>query len=321
MLEEKILAYLGARPGKTVSGAQMAEAFGVSRNAVWKGVKRLQEKGVDIASRERAGYILEEVRDILIPDRVKAYLPKDHPFQFHYESAPASTNDIAKQLAEEGAPAGTVVLADSQSAGKGRMGRSFFSPAGTGIYFSLIFRPQEDPALSGLLTVAAAVAVAEAAERASGQAIGIKWVNDCFVGKRKFSGILTEAALSMEDLSLRYAVVGVGVNVTEPEEGFPMEIADSAGALFPAGSPMADRRAKLTANILQGLWRYGQDLAARPFLKEYEKRLNMLHVPLTVYQGKEIFRAKALGIDEKARLIVEDEGGQKHILSGGEIRL
>lgn len=319
MLEERILAYLGARPGETVSGAQMAEAFGISRNAVWKAIKRLQDKGVKVVSRDRAGYHLQEVRDVLIPDRVAAYLPQDHPFTFHYQDQPASTNDIAKALAEEGAPAGTVVLADSQTSGRGRLGRPFYSPPGTGLYLSLLFRPQDPPALSGLLTVAAAVAAAEAAEGLVGRPIGIKWVNDCFIGDRKFSGILTEAALSMEDLSLRYAVVGVGVNVVTPQDGFPADLTPIAGALLAPDQVRQDQRAKLCAHILTRLWAYGHDLANRPFLQAYEDRLIMLGKPLTVVQGGQTYQATAYGIDDQARLLLKTREGEERVLSGGEI--
>lgn len=321
MLEERILAYLAARPQETVSGAEMAEAFGVSRNAIWKGVKRLQDKGYALASKDRAGYVLEEAMDILIPERVEAYLAEDHPFDFYYESAPSSTNDVAKAMAEEGCPAGRVVLADRQNAGRGRMGRPFYSPAGTGLYVSLVLRPQTDPSLSGLLTVAAAVAVAEAAEAMTDHTVGIKWVNDCFIGPRKFAGILTEAALSLEDISLRYAVVGVGVNMYDPKDGYPTDLRRPATALFEGQKPIQDQRAEFCARLLSRLWAYAQDLEGRPFLQAYEDRLNMLHQPLVVRQGGETYDAMAYGIDDQARLLVEDRQGKRHVLSGGEIRL
>ncbi len=231
-----------------------------------------------------------------------------------------STNTVVKELAEQGAPEGTVLIADRQTAGRGRLGRSFHSPSGTGLYMSILLRPgfSAEDALS--ITTAAAVAVAAAVEKVTGETAKIKWVNDVYLRGRKICGILTEAAADLSSGGLRYAVLGIGVNVLEPEGGFPEEISDVAGALF-AKAPETDVRAALAAEILNFFWEYYKALPVRTFLSEYKRRSLLTGMEIAFTRGNEQSRGTVLGIDDKARLLVELDNGGTEAFSAGEVQI
>lgn len=225
----------------------------------------------------------------------------------YYDSV-FSTNDTLIKLAKEGAPEGTVVIAGEQSGGRGRMGRSFHSPAKTGIYFSILLKPSGD---FSHLTPSAALAVCFAAEK-YGIKCGIKWVNDVIVCGRKVCGILTES--SFDGDKAEYAVVGIGINLNDPEGGFPKDISDIAGALFGSRSgPDPVAFAKEVTGELIRLYSIGGDS------KDYKNRCVSLGRDVVVINGDERKNAKALDIDEKYRLEVEYEDGKTEYLSSGEV--
>lgn len=240
--------------------------------------------------------------------------------QIEVRKTVGSTNTVVKELAEQGAPEGTVLIADRQTAGKGRLGRSFHSPSGTGLYMSVLLRPgfSAEDALS--ITTAAAVAVAAAVEKATGETAKIKWVNDVYLRGRKVCGILTEAAANLSSGGLRYAVLGIGVNVLEPEGGFPKEISNVAGALF-AKAPKTDVRAALAAEILNSFWEFYEALPLRSFLSEYKRRSLLTGMEITFTRGNEQSRGTVLGIDDEARLLVELDNGGKEAFSAGEVQI
>ena len=218
--KETILAALTAAKGTAVSGAQMAERAGVSRAAVWKAICALRDEGYVIDAVTRGGYTLHADDGRLTAAAVAAHLHTDGLALTALQSTD-STNTRIRVLAEDGAPEGTVVVAAAQTAGRGRSGKSFLSPAGTGLYMSILLRPALTMGDSLLITTAAAVAVSRAIERVAGCEAKIKWVNDVYVDEKKVCGILTEGALDLENGGLRYAILGIGINICPPDGGFP----------------------------------------------------------------------------------------------------
>ena len=227
-----------------------------------------------------------------------------------------STNTALKRLAAQGEAEGKVLIADRQTAGRGRMTRTFFSPPDSGLYMSMLLRPTLSAADALLLTSSAAVSVAEAIEGVVGIAVGIKWVNDLYVRQRKVCGILTETALTPEG-GLDYAVIGIGVNLRAPADGFPAELEEIAGALLPLDAP-ADPglRERLAAAILDRCAARFADLPDVSYLAEYRRRLILVGRSVTLSDTGE--RVTVEGVDDACRLLVRDEKGISRAVSMGE---
>lgn len=227
-----------------------------------------------------------------------------------------STNLILKERAAE-LPEWYTVIARRQTAGRGRLGRSFCSPEGSGLYMSVLLRtklPAED---ISLITPAAAVAVCRAAEELGSDRAEIKWVNDVLIGGRKVCGILTEAGFDARSGAPDWAILGVGINVTEPAGGFPAEIADVAGAVFPRkGEDMPDR---LAAAFLRHMYAIYETLPTGGFVAEYQARSCLPGRWVNVLQGGEARRAQALAVDDRCRLLVRYEDGTEEALFSGEV--
>ena len=239
-------------------------------------------------------------------------------FTFHIYPSVASTNDTARDMAIAGQAEGAVVLAERQTRGRGRQGRPFFSPEGTGIYMSLLLRPDPEQSRPELLTTAAAVAVAKAIEEVTGKQAGIKWVNDVFIDGKKVCGILTEGAFDGRAGRLAYAVVGIGVNVCPPENGFPGELAETAAGLSDGGN--GDVRGRLIGKILENYWGYYKTLPEKAFYADYKERSILTGKPVAFQSGQETGQGMALDIDPDFALIVRDEKGHIRRLISGEAR-
>ncbi len=224
-----------------------------------------------------------------------------------------STNITAKELAENNAPEGTIVVANHQTQGYGRYKRSFFSPEDTGLYFSLILRPQCTPEASLLITTAAAVAVAEAIETLTGKNAQIKWVNDIIIEGKKVCGILTEGSLSSEG-NLRYAILGIGVNISEPKLGFPCEIKDIAGAIS-----NKDIKEDLLNETLTNFAKYYNDLLSNTHYSEYRRRSCVLGKEVQVTREEKHFTALATDIDTNYNLVLQFADKHTQTLNCGEI--
>lgn len=237
-----------------------------------------------------------------------------------------STNTVLKEMAESGAAEGTVVAAKMQTAGKGRLGRSFFSPDSGSIYMSILVRPRFDPDKATLLTTAAAVAVAFAVEEVTGKEAGIKWVNDIYFNDKKVCGILTEGQINPESGALEYAIVGIGINLYDPEGGFPAEL-PNAGSVF--GRVNADDaiRQRVIDKVLEVFDRYYAQLPFPAFLSEYKNRSFLIGKRVLVHKNiklhpekdNEAIPAIVLDVDEKLRLVVRYDDGKTEGLSTGEV--
>ena len=228
-----------------------------------------------------------------------------------------STNVLCKAAAAEGAPEGTVILADSQTGGKGTRGRSFFSPSGTGLYMSVLLRPQGTAEQALRITTAAAVAVCEAIEAVSARRPQIKWVNDIYCDEKKVCGILAEAVLDPKTARPEAVVLGIGINVLMPQEGFPAELNDTAAAVFETGGD----RAALAAAALDAFFARYAALDDPQITQEYRRRslLDGRTVTVTTPDGDR--EATVRGIDEQCRLCVRYTDGEEAVLSSGDVTL
>lgn len=229
-----------------------------------------------------------------------------------------STNTLLRALAESGAAEGEVIIARRQSAGRGRIGRSFFSPDG-GLYMSVLLKPAASAASGGHFTAAAAVAVAEAISAVTTAKPYIKWVNDLYINGKKVCGILTESAISASGDSFEYVIIGIGLNVYEPSGGFPTEISDTATALYRADEKVFGTVNKLAAEILKRLALLGND--PQKTWEAYRDRCFVIGKSAVVARGNEEYSVRILGLDRDYRLIVKTENGEVRVLSSGEIRL
>ncbi len=236
--------------------------------------------------------------------------------QMEYYDCVDSTNRLAKERAEQGAPEGLCIISNAQTAGRGRLGRSFSSPADTGLYMSLVLRPLLPAQKVLSVTTAAAVAVCRAIERVSDRKAQIKWVNDVYCDGKKVCGILTEAGFQGD--KLRYAVLGIGINVCDPVGGFPDEIADIAASVFGKGAGDRDALAKA---VLDAFCEEYAHLAQERYVAEYRARSCLVGKPVTVKAPDGDREATALGVDEQCRLLVRYTNGGEDALSSGDVSI
>lgn len=314
-LKSKILQKLLTDATHIFSATELSENT-VSRNAVWKAVRSLQEKGYPILNIAGKGYTFGGAVDFPLAEDIEKLTNGKFSPAVVWQTA--STNTDLRRLAEEGAPHGTTLIACRQNGGRGRMGRSFFSEAG-GLYLSLLLRPQTTAERGGDITGVAAVAVAEAIEAVTGKRAYIKWVNDIFCGGKKVCGILTDAAVSLEGGLLSYAVLGIGLNVYSPKDGFPQEIRDIAGALYPHGNTKAGLINRLAAEVLCRF----DSLYQKPdeALDGYKRRCFLIGQQVTAVRGNEEQPVRVLDVAEDYSLLVEDQKGEKKLLNSGEVRV
>ena len=253
--------------------------------------------------------------------RIAARLPADaQDAKLHIFDTVTSTNDLLRDAAEHGAPEFTVYAARQQTAGKGRQGRQFYSPPQTGLYLSMLLRPQIAAAETLALTPMAAVAAAEAVEQCTGRQVQIKWVNDLLLDGRKICGILAESKFSADAVP-EYVIVGIGINLTEPEGGFPAELQEIAGAVYPQDAVPADAFADCAAALIAALMRQYRKLPEKGYLAGYRARLCVLGRPVTVNENGIERPATALAVDDDLRLLVRYADGTEQWRSTGEIRI
>lgn len=254
---------------------------------------------------------------------ILSHLPQDHPWaqNIHWFDCIGSTNDEAKRLASGGAPHGTIVIAGHQTGGRGRMGRSFHSPAGLGIYLSVILRPDCAPGDLMHLTCAAAAAMCDAVESAAGFRPGIKWTNDLVCGKRKLGGILTELSLGASG-TVNYAVVGIGINCRHTEDDFPPELRDMAGSLsLVTGTPTEPSR--VAAAMIAALEIFSRDLLTQKayIMDRYRADCVTVGKEVSIHRFDEVRHGTAVGVDEDGGLIVRFPDGRTEAIAAGEVSI
>ena len=301
-----------------VSGQELCERFGVSRTAVWKAMNQLKKEGYEIESVQNKGYHLVKTPDILSKNElVSIRKTKWVGTEICYFDVTDSTNTQAKSLGEGDAPNGTLVVAGKQESGRGRRGRSFESPAGTGIFMTLLLRPEIEPQNASMLTLVSALAVAKGIEHMVDLPVQIKWPNDIVINVKNVCGILTEMSAQMDYVN--YIVIGIGINVGNEE--FPEEIKDVATSIYLESGKHVNR-AMLIEKIWEEfedyyeLYEKTQDLSS--LVKEYDSYLVNRGQKVRVLDSKEPYEGKAMGITDRGELIV-DTWEARRLVSAGEV--
>ena len=256
-------------------------------------------------------------------EQIISFLPDAYPWtdRLHWLSVTGSTNDDLRALAKAGAPSGTAVLADRQTGGHGRRGRSFHSPQGSGIYLSLLLRPQCPPEKLMHRACAAAVAACDAVQTAVGFRPGIKWTNDLVWGTRKLGGILTEIGFAPNG-TLDWAIIGIGINCTQCRSDFPEEIRDMAGSLAMVTGQDVDR-ARVAAALLEALQTISETLLTdkQTILRRYRADCITLGRDVVLLRGEERRYGRALDIDEQGALLVSFRDGTTEAVNSGEVSI
>ena len=321
MSRENVLSLLLEEPSAYLSGEEMSRRLGVSRAAVWKAIETLRQEGYEISSAPNRGYRLESA-----PDRVREGELRGPLSDCIIGSSLAclevidSTNTECKRRAMSGAPHGLAVLAEEQTGGRGRLGRTFQSPRGGGLYLSVLLRPDLSPAEVVDFTAWVAVAVCDGIEEVCGVRPRIKWTNDLVLNGKKLAGILTELGLESETNSLQYLVTGIGVNVNQQAGDFEGEVRDIATSLsMELGRPV--RRAALAAGILRAMDRMyaGFPHNKQEYLDRYRADCMTPGHQVQLITPVSRQEATALAIDDEFRLVVELPDGTRKALSTGEV--
>ena len=262
--------------------------------------------------------VLSDNKDIISEEGIKNYLPDclKGKLTLHVIEETTSTNSDVKEQARAGEKEGFLLIADKQTGGRGRMGRSFFSPAGTGVYMSLLLRPSVKPNETVLITTAAAVSVCRALDELGIKGSSIKWVNDIFLGSKKVCGILTEGGFGT-DGNLDYAVLGVGANIYSPINGFPEELNGIAGNITQDNA--SDVRNKFIGCFVKHFMELYNDILSRNHLSEYKERSFVIGKEVSFMKGETNYKAIAKDIDENCGLVVEFSDKSTEILNSGEI--
>ena len=316
-----MLAMLLRERGCYISGERMSEAVGVSRMAISGAVKSLRGDGYEIESVTNRGYIIKSAPELLGVGELAARLGDDRAQSIICLDEVDSTNRRLRDAAENGAERGTVVIAGGQSSGRGRQGRSFFSPDGSGVYLSYLMRPQCSAAESVELTAWAAVAARRAVARGCGVEPGIKWVNDLMLGGGKLGGILTEMSIEAESGAIAYAIVGVGINVNTAPADFG-ELRGIATSLA-AETGRQHSRADIAAALISELDAVCEGMPAkrRQYLAEYRAADTVCGREVVLVQPTGESLATALAINDDFSLLVRDERGDEHSVRSGEVRV
>ncbi len=316
-MKDKILDLLKQNQSY-VSGEQISNKIGVTRAAIWKGIKKLQEEGYIIESKTKIGYKLIQEPDVVTTSLLKPLLKNNKLVQeIYYKDELNSTNEFAKSLAREGALEGTIVIADTQTSGKGRLGRTWVSPPKTGIWLSLILRPEIKPQHAGQLTLLSGLCMCEAIHNITGMNSYIKWPNDVVVNGKKVCGILTEMNAEIERVN--HVVLGIGVNVNQNEFNEDLPYATS---LSIEGKTNYKRSiiVKEFIDIFEKAYEtYKVSESLAEFLPRYENRCITLGKEVKIIEGGKEIIAKAINVEENGNLIVMLSDGTKKQIYAGEV--
>jgi len=314
-MQDKILDFLNKKQDY-ISGDQISHRLGITRQALWKHIQALKDYGYDIVAVPHLGYKLISSPDRLFVSEVSRQLnTKFIGKKIYYFDTASSTMDIALQLGIKGSPEGTIVLADAQTKGRGRLGRNWFSPKYKGIYLSLILRPQISPNQAPLLTLISAVSICEAIKEKTGLSPQIKWPNDILVHHKKVGGILTELNAEM-DLS-RFVVVGIGLNVNNDKKALP-----EGGASLKEQKKENIDRLELLQEILRRIeanYLLFQREGGCPIINKWREYGITLGRRVKVACQKEHLEGQALDIDIDGGLLIRDDAGLTQKVMSGDV--
>lgn len=307
-VKQKTLEVLEKHRGEYISGGELANALQVSRNAVWKAIKSLEQEGYEIYAVKNRGYQLATQNDILSEQSIRKYLTDENrTFQLEVRKSVTSTNALMKQKALEGEKQGAVLIAEEQTSGKEKSGGEFYSPKGTGIYMSILLKPDIAVEQSVSIAAAAAVAASQAIECVSEQRAEIMWINDIYCAGKKVGGILTEAQFSVETGKLDSVVVGVGVHVKMPQHQTTEIQKHQANCLFEQTE--TDVRSRIVAEFLVRFWRYFEDIEEKDFLKEYRERSCIIGKEIVINRKEGKKEGIVLEINDRCHAVVKWKDG------------
>lgn len=314
----EILELLEKNKGEFVSGEFIADSLSVTRATVWKNIQELKSDGHKIHAEPHNGYSLSGVSDVLSKEGIKKYLAGDSKISeiICLDTVDSTNNHAKKRLYQNG----TLIVANEQTAGRGRYGHSFESPAGTGLYMSLVLRPKIEIGKFQMITIASAVAVCLAIEDLYENAkdkLKIKWVNDVYFNSKKITGILTEAVTNFESGEIESVITGIGVNVSTKK--FTDTVRETAGSVFTKEDDVSFTRNELCARIADCVMKFAEDLGSGDLIKAYRERsLLKRGDKITFMTGGEKRSATVRGIDDNGGLVIKTKSGEE-VLRSGEV--
>lgn len=321
--DARILSALRRSTNGGVSGAELSQRLGISRAAIWARIEELRSLGYDIAASPHQGYQLLSVPDVLHADDLLSLVDGTRTVgrDIRVFQETSSTNDIVEKLARDGVKEGVVVFAESQTRGRGRLGRQWLSPPRKGLWFSVLLRPDLRPQAATQLTVAAATALVRAIRDQTGLTPEIKWPNDILIKGRKVAGVLTE--LSAELDHIKHLTLGIGVDVNLTASEFPTELRKAATSLkIEAGRPV--HRAELAAAILRELDTDYERIRAQRFDQisdEWEAHCATLGCRVTIHIGNRLLQGVAEALDDDGALLLRTQHGRLERIIGGDVSL
>ena len=321
--KDQLLIHLKEGKGTWVSGEFLGGKMAISRSAIWKHISALKDDGYVIESSRKKGYLLRRTTDSLNPNEIQYGLNTEifGKRDIFYFRDTDSTNVRAEDSANEGAPEGAIVVAETQSLGRGRRGRSWFSPPGDGIYVSIILRPRLSPNEAPKLTLMASVAAAETLLSLTPTSVNIKWPNDILIGGRKVAGILTEISADMD--RIHYVIVGLGVNVNIPAESFPPEIRDSATSIF-METGRGYSRIRILQSYLESFEAHYETFNTEgfePVMNRWRQLTDVMGKRITVDLINRTYTGVVLDVDDDGFLILQDNKGALMKIVSGDVTL
>ena len=316
MLQTEELLQLLRASEQFLSGEELSRKLGVTRTAIWKKIEQLRTEGYEIESITRKGYRLRKAPDILTETEIRIHLtPGTFGASLTALQTVDSTNNEARRLAEKGAPHGSVVVSEEQTGGKGRLGRQWVSPPGSGIWFSVLLRPQALPEEITGITLLSAVAVCRAIRKKTGLDAKIKWPNDVVIGTKKVCGILTE--LSAEWERVHYLIVGIGVNVNQ--SAFPPELSERATSLSLETDRPVVERAVLLCTILEEFERLYKQYGVSSFPEEYRANCITVGRAVSLARAGKNIKGFASGVRDDGALLIQTENEGTIAATSGEV--
>jgi len=316
-IKEQLLLHLKDNMDAWISGESLSRQLGVSRAAIWKQARNLKEEGYIIQSLPKKGYRLCEISDLLLPGEIRERLGNNlfGGQQIYYYKELDTTNLKAKELASQGVPEGTLIIAEKQTKGRGRRGRSWFSPTGYGIYASMVLRPSIAPTEISSITLMAAVSAAEALIALTPLNFRIKWPNDILLNDKKIAGILTEISSDMDIVD--YLIIGIGMNINTPKDVFPPEIKETATSIFiETNRPF--QRIEIFSEFLKIYENYYinfEKSGIEPIMERWKELANIVGQRIEVDVMGQKYRGDVVEI-ENGILILKDHGRTYRIFSG-----
>ena len=316
-VKESVLKILEENRERSISGEELAKHLSVSRAAIWKAIKSLRGEGYNISAVTNRGYQLTKDNDLISAEGIKIFLNPENYIRV-YKTIDSTNQEAKKLLMDNDIPHGTILIAEEQTAGRGRFQRKFFSPSNKGIYMSVILRPNIELSKAIHITTSAAISVCRAIETLTKKRPKIKWVNDIFLDDKKICGILTEATGNFESGRVENVVVGIGVNFKTDSKDFPEDIKNIAGSIFGGEKPTITRN-QLVAEILNELFELCENLEDKSIMTEYRILSLVLGKEVSFLKNNKLNKGLAIDITDEGALVVKYENGEIEYLNSGEV--